>query len=173
MIGLVAVTQVFLPLLRKARGRVVNISSINGGLSVPYLGAYSASKFALEAVTDALRVELRTWGIGVLSIAPGPIDTPIWAKSVDATDQLAKEVAPELLSLYETDLAAMRQAVARLARTASPVDRVVRAVVHALTAKRPKTHYFLGWQVRLSFKGMKMLPDRIRDWIVRKQIGLS
>lgn len=118
-------------------------------------------------------VELRMWGIGVSAIAPGPTDTPIWAKSIGATDQLEKYVAPELVSLYETGLTVMRQAVARFARTASPIDRVVRAVVHALTAKRPKTHYFLGWPVRVCFKGMKMLPDRVRDWIVRKQIGLS
>ena len=173
LIGQVAVTQAFLPLLRKARGRVVNIGSINGALSIPYMGPYSASKFALEAVTDALRVELRTWGIRVSAVEPGQIQTPIWEKSIAAADQLSKTVAPEILSLYEADLAALRQAVERFARRASPVDRVVRAVVQALTARRPKTRYFLGWHVRLPFKGMKMLNDRVRDWLVRKQLGLS
>jgi NAD(P)-dependent dehydrogenase (short-subunit alcohol dehydrogenase family) len=173
VIGQVAVTQAFLPLLRKARGRVVNIGSVNGALSVPYMGPYSASKFALEAVTDALRVELRTWGIRVSAVEPGQIQTPIWEKSIAAADQLSKTVAPEILSLYEADLAALRRAVERFARSASPVDRVVQAVVHALMARRPKTRYFLGWHVRLPFKGMKMLNDRVRDWIVRKLLGLS
>jgi NAD(P)-dependent dehydrogenase (short-subunit alcohol dehydrogenase family) len=172
VIGQVAVIQAFLPLLRLARGRVVNISSVSGGLSAPYLGAYCASKFALEAITDALRLELRDWGIGVSSVEPGPIATPIWEKSTRVGNQLTERVAPNRLALYEADLAALREAVSRSARTAAPVDRVVRAVVHALRAKRPKTRYFLGWSVRVCFKGMKMLPDRVRDWIVRKQMGL-
>jgi NAD(P)-dependent dehydrogenase (short-subunit alcohol dehydrogenase family) len=170
--GHVAVTQAFLPLLRKARGRVVNISSLNGGLACPYLGAYSASKFALEAVTDVLRTELRHWGIEVSAVEPGPIDTPIWGKSVQIGDEMADRIAPEMLALYEADLAIMRQAQIRLAGGAWPVSRVVDAVVHALTAKRPKTRYFLGWHARLPHKGMKMLPDRVRDWIVRKLVGL-
>ena len=172
VIGPVAVTQAFLPLLRKARGRIVNISSVSGGLATPYLGPYCASKFALEAITDALRIELRTWGIHVSAVEPGPIDTPIWDKSVRAADEMAEQVAPEALSLYAADLA--RSARWRLGRPGRPrpVDRVVRAVVHALTAKRPKTRYFLGWSARIPFKCMKMLSDRTRDWIICKVAGL-
>lgn len=172
VIGQVAVTQAFLPLLRKARGRVVNMSSINGGLSVPYMGPYSASKFALEAISDVMRIELRTWGIPVSTIEPGAIATPIWEKSLAAADDLTERVDPEGLTLYEADLTAIRKAVDNSIHTASPVERVVDAVVHALTANRPKAHYYLGLQVRMCFKGMKMLPDRIRDWLVRKLVGL-
>jgi NAD(P)-dependent dehydrogenase (short-subunit alcohol dehydrogenase family) len=172
VIGHVAVTQAFLPLLRKARGRVVNMSSISGGLSVPCLGPYAASKWALEAVNDALRQELRRFGIRVSSIAPGAISTPIWEKSAASGDDLGRSVSPEVLALYEADLAAMRELAASSVRSASPVDLVVRAVVHALTAQRPKTHYYLGWGVRVCFKGMKMLSDNVRDWIVRKLVGL-
>ena len=92
VIGPVAVTQALLPLLRKGRGRIVNISSINGGLAPPYMGPYAASKFAMEAITDALRSELRTWGIGVSAVEPGPIDTPIWEKSVAAADELVGRI---------------------------------------------------------------------------------
>jgi NAD(P)-dependent dehydrogenase (short-subunit alcohol dehydrogenase family) len=173
VIGVVAVTQAFLPLIRKARGRLVNISSLNGGLSLPYMGAYSASKFALEALSDALRAELCPWKIHVALVEPGPIDTPIWNKSVALADQLATQAAPEALSLYETDLAALRRTVGRIAGKASPVDRVVRAVVHALTADRPKIRYFLGFRVRFLFKGFRMAPDRLHDWIARKTMGLS
>jgi NAD(P)-dependent dehydrogenase (short-subunit alcohol dehydrogenase family) len=151
---------------------VVNMSSVSGGLAAPCLGPYAASKFALEAINDTLRQELRPWGIEVSSVAPGAISTPIWEKSLASGDQLAAEISPEVLALYENELAAMRALVAESIHTAAPVERVVRAVVHALTAKRPKTHYFLGWSVRVCFKGMKMLSDRTRDWIVRKLLGL-
>jgi NAD(P)-dependent dehydrogenase (short-subunit alcohol dehydrogenase family) len=172
VLGQVAVTQAFLPLLRKARGRIVNISSNSGGQAGPYMGPYCASKFALEAITDALRVELRTFGIAVSAVEPGPIQTPIWEKSNVAADEAVEHVAPEVLALYQSELDLFRAAINEAARTAAPVERVVRAVVHAMTAKRPKTRYFLGWPVRVCFKGMKMLPDRLRDWIVRKAMGL-
>lgn len=173
VIGQVAVTQAFLPLLRKARGRVVNMSSINGGLAIPYMGAYSASKFAIEAITDALRLELRQWGIRVAAVEPGAIATPIWKKSLASADEVAAGVDPETLSLYDADLKAIRRAVDHSIQTASPVERVVRAVVHALTAKRPRTRYYLGLEVRMCFKIMKMLPDPVKDWIVCKLCGLS
>jgi NAD(P)-dependent dehydrogenase (short-subunit alcohol dehydrogenase family) len=173
VVGQVAVTQAFLPLLRKARGRIVNISSINGGLAVPYMGAYSASKFALEAISDALRLELRNFGISVSAVEPGAITTPIWDKSLAAADQLSGGVDPAKLALYESDLAAIHKAVDRSIRTAAPVERVVKAVVHALTARRPKAHYYLGFDVRACFKIMKMLPDRFRDRLLRRLIGMS
>ncbi|MCE5269450.1 MAG: SDR family oxidoreductase [Planctomycetaceae bacterium] len=172
VIGHVAVTQAFLPLLRKAPGRVVNISSVNGGLAAPYMAPYSASKFAIEAITDALRIELRGFGIRVAAVEPGPIDTPIWDKSVGVADQMSEDVDPAALALYGDDLNAMRAVVAKSARTASPVQRVVRAVVHALTAERPKTRYFIGMQARMPFKILKMIPDRLRDWLIRKVVGM-
>jgi NAD(P)-dependent dehydrogenase (short-subunit alcohol dehydrogenase family) len=171
VIGHVAVTQAFLPLLRKARGRVVNMSSISGGVSLPYMGAYAASKFALEAVSDALRLELRTWGIRVACIEPGAIATPIWDKSLAEADLLAGRIDPAAIALYEADMTVIRGLVQHSIRTAAPVDRVVKAVVHAMTARRPKAHYYLGGQVWMSFHLLRILPDRLRDWIVQKLIG--
>jgi NAD(P)-dependent dehydrogenase (short-subunit alcohol dehydrogenase family) len=173
VIGAVAVTQAMLPLLRHARGRLVNVSSVSGGLASPYLGAYAASKFALEALTDAWRMELRNFGIHVAAVEPGPIDTPIWEKSTAEADRMSAGVDPEAMSLYKSDLEAIRQTIAKSAATAAPVSKVVEAVVHALTARRPKTRYYLGWGVRVCFKGMKMLPDRLTDCIVRKATGLK
>jgi NAD(P)-dependent dehydrogenase (short-subunit alcohol dehydrogenase family) len=172
VIGQLAVTQAFLPLLRIARGRVVNMSSISGGLSAPYLGPYSASKFALEAVSDSLRLELRNFGIRVSAVEPAAISTPIWEKSLASGEQLAADVDPAATSLYDADLAAIRKLVDRSIRIASPVSRVVKAVVHALTARRPKAHYYLGWDVWFCFKAMKLLPDRFRDRLVRRLVGL-
>ncbi len=173
VLGVVAVTQAFLPLLRKLRGRIVNISSVSGAISSPYLGAYCASKFAVEAIADALRLEVRRWGIHVSNVEPGPIDTHIWKKSEDMTQSLIGQVSAEKFSLYEAEIAKVRDVVARTAAAAAPVETVVRAVVHALTSPRPKTRYYLGWSVWLCFKIVRMLPDGIRDWLVRKEIGLS
>jgi NAD(P)-dependent dehydrogenase (short-subunit alcohol dehydrogenase family) len=172
VVGQIAVTQALLPLLRAARGRIVNVGSVNGSLAPPYLGPYAASKFALEALSDALRTELRTWGITVSLVEPGAVHTPIWEKSLAAADELSQHVPPEALKLYEADLAAMRATTRRLASGAMPVQRVVRAVLHALTAKRPRTRYYINLQTRLIFGPFKLLPDRLRDWLVRRGIGL-
>ncbi len=173
VIGVVAVTQAFLPLIRKARGRLVNISSVNGSLSMPYMGAYSASKFALEAISDALRTELCPWKIHVALVEPGPIDTPIWNKSMTLADQLVAQADPQVLSFYEKEITGLRRTVDGIVGKASPVDRVVQAVVHALTAERPKIRYFLGFPIRFLFKGFHMAPDRLRDRIARRLMGLS
>ncbi len=173
VVGQVAVIQAFLPLLRAARGRIVNMSSANGALSSPYLGPYSASKHALEAITDALRLELRQWGIYVSSVAPGPIATPIWEKAQAAADQLIERVDRDRFEPYRADIDKFREYVTQSAANAMPVDRVVRAVQHALTAPRPRTRYFIDWPTRLCFKAFRMVPDRIRDWVVRREIGLS
>ena len=172
VLGQVAVTQAFLPLLRQAQGRIVNMSSVSGGLAMPYMGPYSASKHALEAITDALRFELRPWNIHVSAVEPGPIETPIWGKSTAAAEALSRQSPPEIRSLYAQRLALIHEAIARKARTAAPVETVVRAVVHALTATHPKTRYLLNWNAWTSFKGLRMLPDRLRDWIVRRAIEL-
>jgi len=172
LIGQVAVTQALLPLVRTARGRIVFIGSVNGRLAAPYLGPYAASKHALEAVADSLRVELRTWGIPVALVEPGSVKTPIWDKSRAAADRLAEDLTPAGKALYGEDIAAMRRATQRLAARGMPVERVVRAVVHALTARRPKTRYLLGADNRSILAAFKFLPDRARDWFVRRALGL-
>jgi NAD(P)-dependent dehydrogenase (short-subunit alcohol dehydrogenase family) len=181
VVGQLAVIQAMLPLLRTARGRIVNMSSISGLVAGPYVGAYAASKHAFEALSDSLRVELRHFGVHVAVIEPGDVDTPIWQKSRAAADRLRdsvldeaqQRVSPEVGERYAQDIAAMRAATDRFAAQAMPVDRVVRAVIHALCARRPKTRYPVGaktWGVVL---GLRFLPTRIRDWIVRRNLGMT
>ena len=181
LVGQLAVIQAMLPLLRTARGRIVNMSSISGLVAGPYVGAYAASKHAFEALSDSLRVELRHFGVHVAVIEPGDVDTPIWQKSRAAADQLRdsiqdeaqQRVSPEVSERYAQDIAAMRAATDRFAAQAMPVDRVVRAVVHALCARHPKTRYPVGaktWGVVL---GLRFLPAGIRDWIVRRSLGMT
>lgn len=172
VVGLLAVTQAFLPLLRIGKGRLVNMGSVSGKLAPPYLAPYAASKFALEALTDALRSELRHWAIEVSIIEPASVATPIWEKSRAAADKMAEEVPPEALALYQADLDAMRKATQRLGENGMPVEKVVRAVVHALSARRPKTRYRVGLQTWLAAWSARWVPARVRDRFVQRQLGL-
>jgi NAD(P)-dependent dehydrogenase (short-subunit alcohol dehydrogenase family) len=174
VVGQVAVTQAMLPLLRKSRGRIVNVSSVNGRITSPYLGPYSASKHAMEAINSALRSELRAWGISVSLIEPGATATPIWDKSLAAAKTLEKnaEAASDGVNLYKRDLAAMREATRKLAQSALPVETVVRCVVHALTARQPRARYPVGFKVNLLLRAHKWIPDRLWDWIVQRTLGL-
>lgn len=172
VIGQVAVTQAMLPLLRLARGRIVNIGSVSGFVTAPYLGPYSASKFALEAVTNALRLELRHSGIQVSILEPGNVKTPIWDKAIAAAEEKANQASPEAERLYRAELEQMREASIIMRDTGMPVERIVRAVLHALTARRPKTRYPLGVQPRLAAFFFRFLPDRLCDKFILRSLGL-
>jgi len=172
VLGQIAITQPMIPLLRSGRGRIVNIGSFSGRVAAPYVGPYAASKHALEALTDSLRVELRSWGIAVSIVEPGDVKTPIWQKSRAAADELAETMPSGGRELYGPDIEAMRRSTDRMARAAMPVERVVRAVVHALCARRPRTRYPVGTQTRLAFAAFKFLPDRIRDRVICRALGL-
>lgn len=172
VVGQIAVTQAVLPLLRRARGRIVNMGSIAGRGTIPMTGPYSASKHALEAVTDALRLELYPWGIEVSIIEPGAIATPIWDKSLQISHDVEKDMPVEAKHLYEAAAARIRETMSVAAARAIPPDAVVKAVLHALIAKRPKTRYLVGRDAKLRALMLKWLPDRMQDWILKKVLRL-
>lgn len=172
VIGQIAVTQAMMPLLRTAKGRIVNVSSINGAISPPYFGPYASSKFAIEALSDALRGELRQWGIHVSVVAPGPVRTPIWGKTLSTSDQLSESVSQESLELYKTHIDVVDRLPNKVLKEAMPMQWVVDAIVHALTAQRPKIRYYITWRTRLTFRAFRMVPDVIRDWVVRREMGI-
>lgn len=163
VIGQVAVTQAFLPLIRKARGRIVNMGSIAGRAAMPLMGPYSASKFALEAITDALRLEVQQWGIHVSIVEPGAIATPIWDKSASDAARREAAIEDELRRLYEPTVAAVRRVVEQVATRAISPDAVAKVVEDALTAPVPKTRYLVGTDAKLRALMVKLLPDRISD----------
>ena len=163
VIGQIAVTQAFLPLLRLGHGRIVNMGSIAGRGTIPLLGPYSASKYALEALTDALRMELQPWGIQVSIIEPGAIATPIWEKSGKSAEELEALASEVAKALYGEAVNRVREAVAKSAERAISPDAVVRAVHHALTAACPKTRYLVGNDAKLRAWMVKWLPDRMQD----------
>jgi NAD(P)-dependent dehydrogenase (short-subunit alcohol dehydrogenase family) len=169
VVGTLGVTQAFLPLLRRARGRIINIGSISGLNAVPFVGAYAMSKFALEAMTDALRMELKSAGVEVVVIEPGAVATPIWDRSIAAADAMLQQLPPEAELYYGSAAQAMRRRAAGNAVTGMPAQRVADVVVRALTAPRPRTRYLLGgnaWARRL----LQVLPDRLRDRFILRAV---
>ena len=173
VVGQIAVTQAFLPSLRKARGRIVNMGSVSGLISGPFTGAYSASKFALEALTDSLRLELRPWKIHVSIVEPGFIQTPIVSKSLAAAEALRAQLPEEALQLYGTSLRAVREGTEREAAKAASTEVVVKAVVHALAARRPRTRYVVGNHSSFQIALGRALPDRWRDAMIARALGLK
>jgi NAD(P)-dependent dehydrogenase (short-subunit alcohol dehydrogenase family) len=169
LFGHVAVTQAFLPLLRKATGRIVNISSLAGRLSIPLLSPYSISKFGIEAMSDALRQELRPWKMHVACIEPALIDTPILASTDAAGDAAFAALSEQGRTHYASFFNRLKSAN-RMNAAAQPPDVVARAVAHALTARRPKTRYVVGG-MRWQFLLLSKLPDRLRDWVIAARFG--
>lgn len=166
VVGQIAVTQAFLAMLRMGRGRVINMSSISGRVAMPFLGPYASSKFALEALTDSLRLELQPWGIKVISIQPGAIATPIWEKSLAKADEISDNLPAEAHHLYGPKLKALRQSVKETGAQGIPAEMVAQAVAQALTAAQPKLRYVVGWDARMAALLMGVLPGRLRDWFI-------
>lgn len=171
VIGLLAVTQAFLPMLRQSRGRIVNIGSILGRLAIPFMGAYSASKFALEGLTDAFRIELRPWGIHVSLIEPGTVATPLWSKN-HLLAGMNEERVDAAGKLYATANAAAHAAFTKLGQSGISPDRVAAKVFEALTAPNPKPRYLVGREAKALSWLAALVPDRIRDRMLMKQFGL-
>ena len=172
LIGQLAVTQRFLPALRAGRGRIVNVSSIGGRVALPLVGAYHASKFALEAISDTLRRELLSQGVDVIVIEPGGVKTPIWTKGDELATELAADLPPEGRRLYGSLIAAIRKQTAKIATETGVEPRVVaEAIGHALTAKRPRARYLVGRDAKMRAPVAAVLPDRLMDRIVARTLG--
>jgi NAD(P)-dependent dehydrogenase (short-subunit alcohol dehydrogenase family) len=172
VIGQVAITQALLPLLRRGKGRVVNIGSIGGRVALPFVGPYAASKFALEALTDSLRRELRRAGVEVSIVRPGGIATPIWDRGIGAAEQIRERMPPEGEAAYGSALDATRAAAADIGRNGLPPEAVAKVVEHALTARRPRTRYLVGRNAKMRAALAKVLPDRLFDRMIARAMGI-
>jgi short-subunit dehydrogenase len=157
------------PVLTSAITNKGGVTIIAGRSPLPASGAYDASKFAVEAITDVLRMELHPFGIAVSLIEAGAVATPIWDKSVGELDELSRQVEAERFAPYRAMMAAVHKEASESARHALPVSAVVRAVEHAMTARRPKTRYVLGKDAWL-WLALNLLPDRWRDKLVLSHI---
>lgn len=166
--GLAEMTRAALPLLRARHGRIVNISSISGKISFPGLSAYTSSKFAVEALSDALRLELKPLKVPVVLIEPGAVKTPIWDKSAKEFYEAHASYTPQMIELYGGILAGMEKAVARGKETGVASSLVAAAVEKALTARRPATRYLVGTEAKVAGTLKALLPDRWMDKFIEK-----
>jgi NAD(P)-dependent dehydrogenase (short-subunit alcohol dehydrogenase family) len=172
VVGQVAVTQALLPALRRGRGRVVFVGSISGKSALPFLAPYSASKHALEAIADSLRVEVAPWGISVTIVEPGTVKTPIWTRSAARADELleAMDGRDRLEELYGERIGRFRRIAMARGQAGAPPESVAEAVEEALTASRPPTRRLVGRDARIR-AGIELLPDRLRDRMYRRALS--
>jgi short-subunit dehydrogenase len=162
----IGVTQVMLPKLRQGHGRVVFMSSVSGLISLPGTGAYSASKYAVESLADALRIELRPWRIPVSLIEPGPTRTDIWGGMLDEYDRMAAGLSEEHRELYAAHLAGNRKLLERMQKLVGDPKKVAKAVDHALTAKHPKRRYLCDNLSRVQKAVVSITPTAINDAVL-------
>ena len=173
LIGQVAVTQALVPALRAGRGRVINVSSIGGRMALPLMGAYSMSKFGLEAFSDSLRRELRPHGVNVVVIEPGGVKTPIWQKGNELIDRLMADMpAEELERLYGRVIAALRRETVRIEqKRGMPARDVAEVIGRALTLRRPRARYVVGRDAKARAVMARVVPDRVMDRLIARALG--
>ncbi len=171
VLGTVAVTQAFMPLVRQARGRVVNIGSVNGRFAMPMVAPYAMSKFALHAMNDALRREVARWGVKVSIIDPGQVNTPIWQKNSQRVATHRAGIPPQYEAYYGVVLDQVKSADE--AGQGLPPTSVAAVIYKALTAPHPRTHYLVGMDVRLGIWLMRLLPGGVFDYVLRRIVGLD
>ena len=171
VVGQIAVTRAMLPLLRRDHGRIVFMGSISGKVATMMMAPYDASKFAIEAIGESLRAELRPFGIRVSVIEPGAVKTEIWDKGRKTAERLERDLPREAKDLYASHMAAIRKGIELQDRHGIGPEKVARAVEHALFAPRPKTRYLVGLDARVQSAMVRLLPDQAREAIVRRFAG--
>jgi NAD(P)-dependent dehydrogenase (short-subunit alcohol dehydrogenase family) len=168
--GHLAVTRSLIDALLANRGRVVNVGSVGGRFSAPFVGPYSASKFAVHAWSDAMRVELAPHGVHVALVEPGAIATPLWGKGQALADEQLHRLTPEQIARYQQQVTGARKAAADAEKRGISPDHCAKVIEHALTARRPKGRYLVGVDARVQ-AAVAMLPARAADRIVRLLLG--
>ena len=173
LFGVVTVTRSYLKLLGAYKGsshhgKIIMISSVSGKRSYPFVSPYTASKHALEALSDSLRREMMLYGIKVVIIEPGPIKTPIWDKTPPVEDNpfLGTDYEPALRKFYG-------QMVTKGKVEGLPVEKVGSLIEKVITAKNPKTRYVITGRKWLDFILPGILPDRWLDKLFAKFLGID
>jgi NAD(P)-dependent dehydrogenase (short-subunit alcohol dehydrogenase family) len=171
VIGQIAVTQAFLPALRAARGRIVNIGGAGGRLPLPMYGALSASKAALDSLTSVLRMELKHQGIAVSYIEPGALRTPFFDKAAEAARRDGYGSGADVQALYRGAIETAAEALTN--SPASDVETAAKAVSKALRARRPRARYVVGGQARLGLLVLPNVPEKVRDRVLMSSLKLG
>jgi NAD(P)-dependent dehydrogenase (short-subunit alcohol dehydrogenase family) len=173
LFGPLRLTQALLPLLRESRGRVINVSSIGGLCVTPCVGAYQASKYALEAASDALRLETSRQGVQVVLIEPGAIRTPLWDKGTAGGHAVGRSLSPEHHKLYGGMVRKLTELIPSMNKLAIEPEAVARVIAKATLARRPRTRYLVGRDAKAMWLMKRRLPDRWFDAAVKRFMGLG
>ncbi len=173
LFGQIDVIQVFLPLVRQARGRIINTGSVGDHLTPPFAGALASSKAAFASMTAALRLELRPQGIHVCLIEPGSVNTPAVEKTLGGFEKAISGWPPDSKVLYADALRQMANAFAKSERGGSPPEAVAKVVERALTARNPAARYPAGKDSMKLAMLAWLLPEKLLDLAVLRYFGLS
>ena len=172
VVGQVAVTRAVLPRLRSSRGRIVFVSSVSGRVATPMTGVYNASKFALEGMADALRMELAPWAVRVSLVEPVQTDTDIWRNATSDFDASVATFDAAHRELYAKHIAGHRKGIPRSQKLAAPAEVVVAAIERALTDRRPKARYLPGRPAAVQARLAGLMPTSLLDVVLRSASGV-
>jgi NAD(P)-dependent dehydrogenase (short-subunit alcohol dehydrogenase family) len=171
--GQISLTQALSRLLRKARGRIVNITSVGVNVAIPFGGLLNASKSAFAKISDTLRLEMHPFGVRVIAIEPGAILTPAVEKTLGDLEQVIRNLPPEAQAQYGAMIRKMGRRGYEMEKNGSSPDVVAKAVEHALTSNRPRIRYRVGKHAKLLAMLPKILPEGVMDALLRSMLGVS
>jgi NAD(P)-dependent dehydrogenase (short-subunit alcohol dehydrogenase family) len=172
LVGQIAVTQAFLPLIRMAKGTIVFIASIGGRIATPFLSPYNASKFGIEALGESLRGELKPWDIDVAVVEPGSIDTQIWAKGADTAAEQVEGLSPDARRLYGKQLARFGEVLGETAERGIHPDKVAKVIHKAIRSDNPRHRYLVGTDAKVAARLKGNLPERTFSKLVARQVKM-
>src|SRR4051794_33881639 len=172
LVGQVAVTQAFLPLIREAPGTIVFIASIGGRIASPFMSPYNTSKFAIEALGESLRQELAPWAIDVVVVEPGSIDTPIWSKGAETIDGQKGSMSPTEKRLYRKQLDRMEEVLSETASRGISPEKVAKVIHTAIRSEKPKHRYLVGRDAKIGARLKGNLPDRTFMKLIGRQLKM-
>jgi NAD(P)-dependent dehydrogenase (short-subunit alcohol dehydrogenase family) len=172
VVGQMAVTQAVLGRIRASRGRIVFVSSVSGRISAPMMGAYNASKFALEGLADALRVELAPWGVRVIVVQPTSTDTALWRDALQTVEQTESALSDEHRNLYAKHLDGARRLTRMIQKRTMPVEDVAGTIERALTDERPRARYPVGGATKAQLALFAVAPTRAKDMMLARASGI-
>ena len=172
LIGQVAVTQAFIPLIRTGKGTIVFIASIGGRVASPFMSPYNTSKFAIEALGESLRHELRPWEIDVVVVEPGSIDTEIWTKGNEQVREGVKELPEDARRLYGRQLARFGEVLSETGSRGIAAEKVAEVVHKAIASEKPKHRYLVGTDAKIGARLKGTLPDRAFHRLAGRQMKM-
>ena len=172
LVGQVAVTQAFLPLIREKPGTIVFIASIGGRVATPFMSPYNTSKFAIEALGESLRGELSPWGIDVVVVEPGSIDTPIWKKGAETIEDQFAKMPENTKRLYGKQLKRMDEVLTETAKRGIKPGKVAKVIHTAIRSEKPKHRYLVGTDAKVAARLKGNLPEKTFSKVVGRQFKM-